>query len=400
MKSYRVFYSWQSDSPAKTNLNAIRGGLKMACKRIEQTQAGLKLIRDEATRDTSGGPNIALKILEKIEMADVFVADITTVTTPGAKRPCANPNVGYELGYAVATLGWDRVILLFNTACGEFPNDLPFDIIQNRASPYLLAESDPKEKLAPLTDLLRIAVSAVISKNPKRPAELRGLSREKLEHDHDVGNIKWMLNSLHLPTLDQLIQELPHMIVDRALWFYDNFRGVVENSLFSLYDKGLEEAIGQFFRAWTTVLSHSGQYHELRSGHAHVFSNPFDMPLPPEREAIWNEIDVARREMRSALDTMLDRIRSAYITVKIRKTNKRAWEDYLAFRREVEELDRPGGPKSVWLKRNSQPRRSQVRQGGRSGKLARASRPAQKAKVPRSGSVVAQQGHIMYVAQD
>jgi hypothetical protein len=67
-----------------------------------------KPVRDETTRDTSGSPNIALKILEKIQAADVFVADITTVTAPGAKRPCPNPNVGYELGYAVATLGWDN----------------------------------------------------------------------------------------------------------------------------------------------------------------------------------------------------------------------------------------------------------------------------------------------------
>jgi hypothetical protein len=69
---------------------------------------------------------------------------ITYDTDPGAKRPCPNPNVGYELGYAVATLGWDRVILLFNEACGEFPKDLPFDFIQNRASPYRLEEADPK----------------------------------------------------------------------------------------------------------------------------------------------------------------------------------------------------------------------------------------------------------------
>jgi hypothetical protein len=101
----RIFYSWQSDSSRKTNLNAIREGLAEACKRIENSHSGLKLVPDEATRDTSGSPNIALKIIEKIEAADIFVADVTTITAPGGKRPCPNPNVGFELGYAVASLG-------------------------------------------------------------------------------------------------------------------------------------------------------------------------------------------------------------------------------------------------------------------------------------------------------
>jgi hypothetical protein len=30
-----VFYSWQSDSPKKTNLNAIRKALQQACERLE-----------------------------------------------------------------------------------------------------------------------------------------------------------------------------------------------------------------------------------------------------------------------------------------------------------------------------------------------------------------------------
>jgi hypothetical protein len=341
LKIVPIFYSWQSDSPNKTNLNAIRAGLDKACKQIQSAQPGLKLLRDEATRDTSGSPNIASKILEKIEAADIFVADITTITSPDAKRACPNPNVGYELGYAVATLGWDRVILLFNKACGEFPKDIPFDFIQNRISPYHLEESDPKEKAASLADLLKVAIGAVMSKNPKRPAELRGLSREKLEHNHDVENIRWLMESLHLPTLDQLIEELPHMIIDRSIWFYENFKGIVVNSLFSVYDGVLNDAVQRLYQAWSTVLSHSPQYHDLRSGHAHVFTNPFDMPLPPQREAIWKEIDVARREMRSAVDAILDRLRSAYIEVSIHKTNAKAWKDYQVFRQEVGELDRP-----------------------------------------------------------
>ena len=75
-----IFYSWQSDSPKKTNLNAIRKALADACKRLEAANPTLKLVPDEATRDTSGSPKIYDKIVEKIDAAAIFIADITTVT--------------------------------------------------------------------------------------------------------------------------------------------------------------------------------------------------------------------------------------------------------------------------------------------------------------------------------
>jgi len=174
-----------------------------AGKLIEEIYGELKFIPDEATRDTSGSPNIALEILKKIEHSDVFIADITTITFPGAKRPCPNPNVTYELGYAVGQLGWDRVILLFNQDQGQFPEDLPFDFVQQRASPYSFAEAQQKLEREKLAKFLKNAINAIIEKNPKTPVELRGLSRKKLEHEHDVENIKWLMSTIHIPTLDQ-----------------------------------------------------------------------------------------------------------------------------------------------------------------------------------------------------
>jgi hypothetical protein len=331
-----VFYSWQSDLPKKTNQNAIREALNRAGERMGVAAPELKIVLDEATRDTSGSPNIALKILEKIEAADVFVADVTTTTPPGAPRPCPNPNVGYELGYAVAQLGWDRVILLFNTVYGAFPSDLPFDFIQNRASPFKLAESDPKSVRVGLAKFLETAIDAIVKKNPKRPAELRGLSREKIQHDHDVENMEWLMSAVHLPTLDQHILDLPHSITDKALWFYENYRGIVINSLFSLYDPALNEPLDKLTSAWNVALSHDNQYHDTPSGRVHIFGSPGDMPLSTDRQKAWDEIDIARREMRQALDQILERLRESYLEVRIHKTNAKAWGDYVAYQRDVE----------------------------------------------------------------
>jgi predicted nucleotide-binding protein len=334
-KKVIVFYSWQSDSPKKTNLNAIRNALKAAAKAIEVSHPDLTVVSDEATRDTSGSPNIALKILEKVAAADVFLADLTTITSPRAKRPCPNPNVDYELGYAVGELGWDRVILMFNTAFGKFPGDLPFDIIQQRASPYKLVEADPHSAHKPLEDLVKAAILAVISKNPKRPSELRGLSPDKLRHDQDVTNMKWLMSNVHVPTMDTHIEELPHRFTDRALFFSDVFNGVIENSLFNLYDPVLKAAVDKLYLAWRAALSYDQEY-DSKFGKTYVFTNPLDLPLPKRRQQHWDEIDAARVEMRRALDEILARLRADYVEIDLHKTNEDAWKYYREIQKEVQ----------------------------------------------------------------
>jgi hypothetical protein len=47
-----------------------------------------------------------------------------------------------------------------------------------------------------LEKLARIALTVIIGKNPKRPRELKGLSRTQIEHDRDVENLKWVLMAL------------------------------------------------------------------------------------------------------------------------------------------------------------------------------------------------------------
>ncbi len=345
LNRFHVFYSWQSDSPKETNLNAIRNSLSKACKATERAMPTLKLVPDEATRDTSGSPNIALKILEKIEGAEIFIADITTITAKGAERSCPNPNVVFELGYAVATLGWDRVILLFNEAHGTFPADLPFDFNQNRVSRYRIELGTVKTSLYNLVELLKTAIEAVIKKSPKRPAELRGLSREKIAHERDAENMLWLMNTLHLPTLQGLTLSLPHSISDRAIWFYENFRGVVENSLFNVYDSVLKDAVERLYRSWKTALSHDNEYHDTPSGLL-IFSSPGDMPLTKEGQVAWDAIEQARHDMHQALQEILDRLRTDYIEINIHHTNEMAWKDYLTFHKDAANMPNPRKAKS------------------------------------------------------
>lgn len=327
-RTVRIFYSWQSDLPPETNQNAIRNALRKAVKQLKTVFPGHAFVIDEATRETSGAINIAAKIIEKLEAADIVVADITSVTSRRARRACPNPNVSYELGYGVGQVGWDRVILLFNTAHARFPHDLPFDFNQNRTSPYALSVDSPPIARAALAELLRIAVKAVVDFEPKRPSELRGLSPERIAHDHDVVQMKRLMGMLHLPTIDDLIEGLPHIISGRSIWYWEGFNGLMQNSLFELYDPVLKSAVERFYAGWTRALSHTDQYSDMPGGNAHIFSSPGDMPLHGERQAAWDDILEARIDMRDGLDAILERLRSAYLKVDIAKTNRRAHRAY------------------------------------------------------------------------
>ncbi|MBB3464543.1 hypothetical protein [Rhizobium sp. BK377] len=334
----KAFYSWQSDSPKKTNLNAIRDALKSACEAISAASPSIKVERDEATRNVPGSPNIAGKIMEKIEACDIFIADITTITPRQSSRPCPNPNVTHELGFAVAHLGWDRVILLFNTAHGVFPGDMPFDFAQHRAHPYSFSETGGAAERKALADFLKTAVDMIIAGDPKRPAQLKGLTKEKIQHDHDVRNITWLMSNIHLPTMDDYIDELPYKTTFKAAWFSDRFTAIVTNSLFYVYDPAIRKAIGKLSSGWRRAMSHDDRYHHTANYEVQVFSNPMDAPLRKEQQDDWDDIDKARRKMRRALDELIERIRKAYFEVDLHHTNEKAWAAWRKFQSDEDEV--------------------------------------------------------------
>ena len=120
----KLFYSWQSDTA--TNKNLIQSCITGALRVVNDFEL------ETATRDTSGSPDIASTILSKINSSQMMIADVTIINSNSRKtRKMPNPNVMYELGYAVKSLGEDNIILiadrrLTNTA------DLPFDIRNRR----------------------------------------------------------------------------------------------------------------------------------------------------------------------------------------------------------------------------------------------------------------------------
>lgn len=123
-----IFWSWQSDLPARETRSFIRVALASA---IKDLHAELDE-RHELTSDTqgvAGSPDIVATILAKIDAAAVFVGDVTPVAISAGGRAVANPNVLIELGYAKKSLGLNRVMMVWNTSFdGAHVDRLPFDM--------------------------------------------------------------------------------------------------------------------------------------------------------------------------------------------------------------------------------------------------------------------------------
>lgn len=75
MRKFKIFYSWQSDLPGNRTRNFIRECIDEAIDLAQETEA-IEAERDEATKGTTGSPNIVTTLFSKIDDCDLFVADI------------------------------------------------------------------------------------------------------------------------------------------------------------------------------------------------------------------------------------------------------------------------------------------------------------------------------------
>lgn len=172
-----IFYSWQSDLDPALTRNFIEEALDRAVRDLNRDETvSVEAVMDRDTAGVAGTPGISETIFQKINQCDVFVCDVSIVNASTdsiseasffqrilraiaevvlertfkyrrVKRPTPNPNVILELGYAAARIGWNRVILVQNTAYGDM-GTLPFDLRGRRIVPFNLStkESRPDER--------------------------------------------------------------------------------------------------------------------------------------------------------------------------------------------------------------------------------------------------------------
>lgn len=147
-----VLYSWESDLPGKTTRNLIEGCLNTAIQQLgREDDLGVDPSLDRDTKGVTGSPVILDAILEKIDNCTAFVADVSIINSADVRRdpparPTPNPNVLIELGYALKSLGWNRILPVCNDFYGPI-DQLPFDIPERRVIAYTLSDSPTPEEI-------------------------------------------------------------------------------------------------------------------------------------------------------------------------------------------------------------------------------------------------------------
>lgn len=180
--SKSIFYSWQSDLQNSTNRSFIESALENAIKIInsnlviDEPDRESDLSLDKDTKGIPGTPPIADVIFNKISNSAVFVPDLTFVGLSENDRKIPNPNVLIEYGWALANLGYSKIIPIMNSAYGEVSSEtLPFDMkhlrhpITYSLRPDESSENKTKIKEKLISQLVD-AIKLILEHSPKENA--------------------------------------------------------------------------------------------------------------------------------------------------------------------------------------------------------------------------------------
>jgi hypothetical protein len=138
------FWSWQDDSPKKTNRHFIKTALEEALKSIQgefEFEDAERPELDHDTKGVAGAAEIVPELMAKIAASVIFVADVTPIVETESDKGLPNPNVMVELGWSLHKPGPKRQIYVLNRADGWTIEGLPFDIRHRRVLTYSLSPS-------------------------------------------------------------------------------------------------------------------------------------------------------------------------------------------------------------------------------------------------------------------
>ncbi len=310
---YFIFFSWQSDTESKYNRSYIKGLLNDFAASISDCSIEIK----ESVGDSAGSPNIVDKVISEIDNCNIFVCDVTPITTYNNKK-LPNPNVLFELGYAVCHLGWERIICIANESYGAI-SDMPFDIRQNRISKYKYNE-EGRNKLELDEFILKII-------NEYEEIEKRFNSNQIKDHDTKVFNsfISLVDEKKYVDGLLSMRMNFIHTGYDKELWKriidftnYPRNRYITEtlNETFETFVK--EVCIMNRRLGFITFPSHDWQCLDPLVSHTQdeidnnlkeeLFGLPNDIfkeDIPEDNDSYWDRIEKNQDEIRNLVDNVL-----------------------------------------------------------------------------------------------
>jgi hypothetical protein len=327
-----VFYAWQDTTPGHTNRYFIKKALDRAIKRVAQGDPAYAMLRyDETTRGMPGSPMIVDAILGKIDVCEVFVADISIISqTAEGERRVPNPNVMFETGWAAARVGWDRTILVFNAATGTIEGDVPFDVRGRRLLRYNLpadGSGDAASVSRGLEDALYGALGAALASPPplrQGPRPKRGALSPELQRDRDRAALHRLLGTLDTQWVDRYLLALSdERILRHADVHYLSFTGTAREARFLLFDRQTERTIREFVEAWDRVYE-ATRFGDAYPGESSARFRPevFDLGGKSAAE-VHRELAAAAGDMHERLHAMLKRLHRAFPELDLQESDER-----------------------------------------------------------------------------
>lgn len=166
--SKKIFFSWQSDiKPAR---NKLQKALEIAVRQLgSELEEAERPELDSDTKGTFGSDEIMSIIFKKVDEADIFVADVTPITSTRSRKLVPNPNVMTEIGYAIKAKGFGANLFIFCTDKKIDIRKMPFDISGRHLYGFSLNDDPSKiaESLKPiLAGMLQSARAASDGEHP------------------------------------------------------------------------------------------------------------------------------------------------------------------------------------------------------------------------------------------
>lgn len=324
-----IFYCWQDHLDQKLHRYLIRDALNLAISKVQSdlpAKLNCVLRLDSDTSSRAGAVEIADSILRKILTSTVVVGDVTpTLSDPGRNHYYPNPNVMVELGYAARSLGWNRIVCVFNAA-GIRPEHLPFDIRHRRLTQYHCGDVGcAKQAAKALAETLVIALRSVIQEIGEGLIDPT-LGDAALKHGRDLRLLRRVMASFHRKTVDRFIEagQTCHLFYP-GVFFWEDFNSVVTASNFRFFDKQLDRLVRELHTAWHQAVHYgSNVFFPGRAETSYV--------LKPELE--WDEayqqtvdsMAEAYAKMPGLLGAFLDHVHAHFPEIDTDETDAIAWK--------------------------------------------------------------------------
>jgi nucleoside phosphorylase len=151
------------------------------------------------------------------------------------------------------------------------------------------------------------------------------ISPEEIKKQRDIVNIKWLLSTIHMPTLDAMISRLPKYLDHNATYFWELFNEVTSNSLFNIYDNEVKNLISKLHESWETCVSSKSHFSNSQCDYSiFVHSNHAS-----DDEKELEILDFARNSVMRTHAELLKIIRSRYLEIDIDEMSAAAWHKYI-----------------------------------------------------------------------